>query len=86
MMNPMLLVLDIGNVGNPREFTILEFANLVRKKYNPKAKIVYQPLPQDDPKQRRPDITMARNELKWEPKVNLEEGIGLTMDYFANNR
>ena len=74
------------NIGNPREFTILEFANLVRKKYNPKAKIVYQPLPQDDPKQRKPDISLARKELKWEPKVELEEGITRTMNYFAENR
>ena len=73
------------NMGNPREFTILEFANLVRKKYNPKAKIIYQPLPEDDPKQRRPDISLARKELGWEPKVSLEDGIGRTMDWFAKN-
>jgi len=74
------------NVGNPREFTILEFANLIRQKYNPKAKIVYQPLPIDDPKQRKPDISLARKELGWEPKVALEDGIGRTMSWFANNR
>ncbi|MBF0570935.1 MAG: SDR family oxidoreductase [Candidatus Omnitrophica bacterium] len=73
------------NIGNPREFTILEFARLIRTKYNPKAKIIFQPLPQDDPKQRRPDISLARKELGWEPKVDLEDGIGRTMDWFAKN-
>lgn len=73
------------NVGNPREFTILEFAKLVRKFYNPKAKIVYEPLPKDDPKQRKPDITIARKQLGWEPKVPLEEGIQRTMDWFTKN-
>ena len=73
------------NIGNPREFTILEFAELIRKKYNPKAKIVYHPLPVDDPKQRKPDITLARKELGWEPKVSLEVGITLTMEWFAKN-
>jgi len=73
------------NIGNPREFTILEFAELIRKKYNPKAKIIYQPLPQDDPKQRCPDISLARKELGWEPKINLEEGISHTMNWFARN-
>jgi nucleoside-diphosphate-sugar epimerase len=73
------------NVGNPREFTILQFAQLIRKKYNPKAKIIYKPLPVDDPKQRRPDISLARQALGWEPKVGLEEGIGRTMQWFADN-
>jgi dTDP-glucose 4,6-dehydratase len=74
------------NIGNPREFAIIEFAELIRKKYNPKAKIIYQPLPQDDPKQRRPDISLARKELGWEPKVSLEDGISRTMSWFADNR
>lgn len=73
------------NVGNPKEFTILEFAELIKSKYNPKAKIVYKPLPQDDPKQRKPDISLARKELGWEPKISLEEGIEHTMNYFAKN-
>jgi dTDP-glucose 4,6-dehydratase len=72
------------NIGNPREFTILEFAQLIRKKYNPKAKIIYKPLPTDDPKQRKPDISLAKKELGWEPKVPLEEGIGRTMEYFKH--
>jgi len=74
------------NMGNPKEFTILQFAELIRKKYNPKAKIVYHPLPVDDPQQRKPDITLARKKLGWEPKVNLEDGIGRTMDWFAHTR
>jgi len=74
------------NIGNPREFTILEFAQLIREKYDPKAKIVFKPLPTDDPKQRKPDISLARKELGWEPKVSLEEGIGRTMEYFANTK
>ena len=73
------------NVGNPREFTILQFAQLIKKTYNPKAKMVFKPLPTDDPKQRKPDITLARQKLGWEPKVPLEEGIRLTMDWFKNN-
>jgi len=71
------------NIGNPKEYTILEFARLIRKKYDPKARIIFQPLPQDDPKQRRPDISMARKALGWEPKVDLEEGIEQTMKWFA---
>src|SRR5208282_492909 len=73
------------NIGNPKEFTILEFAHLIRKKYDSKAKIIYKPLPQDDPKQRRPDISLARKELGWEPKVPLEEGIMRTMKWFSEN-
>jgi dTDP-glucose 4,6-dehydratase len=72
------------NIGNPREFTIREFADLVMKVHGCKAKIIYEPLPKDDPKQRRPDITLARKELKWKPKISLEEGINRTMNWFAN--
>ena len=74
------------NIGNPREFTILEFAELIKSKYNPKAKLIFKPLPQDDPKQRKPDISLARKELGWEPKVPLEDGIARTMAYFAKNK
>ena len=73
------------NIGNPKEFSILEFARLLRKTYDPTAKIVYKPLPQDDPKQRRPDITLARKALGWEPQVMLEDGISRTMKWFAEN-
>lgn len=71
------------NIGNPREFTILEFAKMVQKFTGSKSKIVYEPLPKDDPQQRRPDITLARTKLKWEPKVPLEEGLRETIDWFA---
>lgn len=70
------------NIGNPREFSILQFAKLIRAAYNPSAKIVFKDLPKDDPKQRRPDITLARKTLNWEPKVPLEDGIRTTMAWF----
>ena len=73
------------NIGSPREFTILKFARLVQKIYDPDARIVFMPLPKDDPKQRRPDITLARRTLGWEPKVPLEKGIQMTMDWFARH-
>lgn len=73
------------NIGNPREFTISEFADLVMKVHGNKAKIVYEPLPKDDPKQRRPDITLARTELGWEPKIDLEDGIRTTIDWFKGH-
>ena len=71
------------NIGNPREFTILEFAKMVQRFTGSKNKIVYETLPKDDPKQRRPDITLARTKLKWEPKVPLEQGLRETIDWFA---
>jgi dTDP-glucose 4,6-dehydratase len=70
------------NIGNPNEFTILECAQQVLKVTGSKSKITYQPLPQDDPKQRRPDITKARQLLGWEPKIQLEEGLKMSLDYF----
>jgi dTDP-glucose 4,6-dehydratase len=70
------------NIGNPNEITILEFAERVRSLVGATAPIVFHPLPQDDPKQRCPDITKARRILRWEPKVELEEGLRLTLDYF----
>jgi len=70
------------NIGNPNEFTILECAQLVLKVTGSKSKIAYEPLPQDDPKQRCPDITKARTLLGWEPKVQLEQGLRLSLDYF----
>jgi dTDP-glucose 4,6-dehydratase len=70
------------NLGNPNEFTILEFAQLLIKILGKKCKIVYQPLPQDDPKQRRPNIGLARRHLKWDPKVNLEDGLRDTLVWF----
>lgn len=70
------------NIGNPGEFTILECAKLVLKVTGSKSKIVHEPLPQDDPKQRCPDISMAKKELNWSPKISLEEGLKLSMPYF----
>ena len=70
------------NVGNPQEITILEFAERIRKHFDHAPPIVFEPLPQDDPKRRCPDITKARRILKWEPQVGLEEGLKLTLAYF----
>ena len=71
------------NIGNPAEITILEFAQEILKLVNnPKAKIVYKPLPADDPKVRQPDITKARDILGWEPKVGRDEGLRTTYEYF----
>ncbi len=70
------------NIGNPQEITILEFAERIRALTGAEAPIVFKPLPQDDPKQRCPDITRARTLLHWEPKVNLDAGLKLTLDFF----
>ena len=70
------------NIGNPTEFTILECARKVLAVTGSKSAIKYEPLPQDDPKQRRPDITKARTLLGWEPKIDLEQGLRLSLDYF----
>jgi dTDP-glucose 4,6-dehydratase len=70
------------NIGNPNEFTILECAQMVLKVTGSKSPIRYEPLPQDDPKQRCPDISKARRLLQWEPKVELETGLRKSLDYF----
>ena len=70
------------NIGNPNEFTILELAQTVVKLTNSKSKLIFRPLPMDDPQQRRPDITLAREKLNWSPKIELEEGLTKTIDYF----
>jgi UDP-glucuronate decarboxylase len=70
------------NLGNPGEFTIAELAELVLELTGSRARIVRRPLPQDDPRQRRPDITLARAELGWEPKVALRQGLERTITYF----
>jgi dTDP-glucose 4,6-dehydratase len=70
------------NLGNPNEFTIFECARQVINVTGSKSKIRYEPLPQDDPKQRQPDITKARQLLGWEPKIDLEAGLQLSLDYF----
>ncbi len=70
------------NLGNPNEVTILEFAQEILKLAQSKSQIVYKPLPEDDPKVRRPDISRARKLLGWEPKVDRHEGLQRTMKYF----
>jgi dTDP-glucose 4,6-dehydratase len=70
------------NIGNPREMTMLEFAHEIIRATGAKSKIVFKPLPQDDPKQRKPDITLAWKLLKWEPKVELADGLARTIAYF----
>jgi len=70
------------NLGNPGEFTMLELAEKVIQLTGSKSKIVYKPLPQDDPTQRKPIIDLAKKELAWEPKIPLEEGLKRTIAYF----
>ncbi len=70
------------NLGNPDEFTILELAKKIVKITNSKSKIVFKPLPQDDPMQRRPDISLAKEKLKWQPSVKLDQGLKKTIKYF----
>ena len=72
------------NIGNPDEITIGQFAEEIIKLTGTNQKVIYKPLPQDDPKQRRPDITKAQNLLKWEPKVNRAKGLKITYDYFKS--
>ena len=70
------------NLGNPAEFTILELAKKIINLTDSKSKIIYKPLPEDDPKRRRPNIELAEKELKWEPKIQLDEGLKKTINYF----
>jgi dTDP-glucose 4,6-dehydratase len=72
------------NLGNPMEMTILDFANRIRMRFENAPGIQFRPLPADDPKIRRPDITKARKVLNWEPKLSLDEGLTITIEYFKN--
>jgi UDP-glucuronate decarboxylase len=72
------------NLGNPNEFTMLELAEQVIRLTGSKSKLRFEPLPQDDPKQRQPDISKAKSILDWEPKIQLEEGLKLSIDYFKS--
>jgi UDP-glucuronate decarboxylase len=71
------------NIGNPNEFTMIELAETVLSLTGSKSRLVYQPLPSDDPKQRKPDISLAKAGLNWEPKVSLRDGLQKTIEYFT---
>lgn len=72
------------NIGNPGEYTILQLAQTIQKMIDPDAELTFKPLPQDDPKQRQPDITKAKTYLNWEPTIPLEEGLKLTIEDFRS--
>jgi UDP-glucuronate decarboxylase len=72
------------NIGNPAEFTIKELALMIKELAHSSSEIVFRPLPQDDPVRRKPDITLAREKLGWEPKIQIREGLPRTIDYFRN--
>ena len=74
------------NIGNPNEMTVKDIAKAIIKLTNSKSKIVYKPLPEDDPKKRRPDISKAKKILKWQPKINLNQGLLKTIDYFKRSK
>lgn len=84
MMNNTNGFIGPVNLGNPSERTILDFAKLIIKLTNSNSKIIYKPLPSDDPSKRQPDITLAKKELNFEPKVDIEEGLTKTIEYFKN--
>lgn len=73
------------NIGNPGEFTMLELAEKTVSLTGSKSRIIHQPLPADDPKQRKPDITLAKEKLNWQPKVSLDDGLKETINYFRSN-
>ncbi len=82
MMNSDEKFIGPVNIGNPEEFQIIELAQKVIEMTNSKSKIIYQPLPQDDPMQRKPNIDLAKEKLNWEPKIKLELGLTKTIEYF----
>ena len=90
LINGFLKMMDIEeftgpvNLGNPAEFTILELAEHVIRLTGSSSKVIHEVLPQDDPLQRRPDISLAREKLDWEPQVGLEEGLQRTINYFKS--
>ena len=90
LINGMILLMqseyrDPVNIGNPNEFSIMELANLVRELINPNLEFQYKDLPQDDPRQRKPSIKLAKEILNWEPKIELKEGLIKTIKWFKNN-
>ena len=91
LLNGMIKMMATGddfygpvNIGNPDEFTILELAQKVIDLTGSKSKLIFKPLPQDDPMQRQPNISLAKNKLDWEPKINLDQGLIKTIEYFDN--
>jgi UDP-glucuronate decarboxylase len=86
MMNNTEKFIGPVNIGNPGEFTMKQLAELVLELTGASSKIVYLPRPADDPTQRKPDIALARQKLKWEPKVSLREGLKRTIEYFRSLR
>jgi UDP-glucuronate decarboxylase len=70
------------NIGNPGEFTMLELAELVLRLTGSRSRIAFKPLPSDDPRQRRPDISLAQSAIAWQPQILLEDGLARTIDYF----
>ena len=90
LINGMILLMDSSyqkpiNIGNPKEFSIKELASIVREIINPNLQFEYKKLPEDDPKQRKPSIELAKKILNWEPKIELKEGLLKTIDWFENN-
>jgi UDP-glucuronate decarboxylase len=84
MMNSPEDFIGPVNIGNPREYSVVELARKTLEITGSKSKIVFKPLPQDDPMKRQPDITLARKHLGWEPRVGLEEGLKRTIKYFMD--
>ena len=84
MMNSDRSIIGPINIGNPHEFTILELAKKIIDMTNSKSKMIFLPIPEDDPTQRKPDITLAKKELSWEPKILLEDGLKQTIKYFES--
>ena len=82
MMNTSSEIIGPINLGNPSERTILNLAELILSKINTKSKIIFKDLPQDDPIKRKPDITLAKNVLNWQPQISIEDGLDKTIEYF----
>jgi UDP-glucuronate decarboxylase len=83
LMNSRDEIIGPVNLGNPREFTVRELAETIIRLTGSSSTLVFKPLPQDDPRQRQPDISLAREQLKWEPKIPLEQGLMQTIGYFS---
>lgn len=91
LLDGMMKMMETGpdftgpvNIGNPNEFTIRELAEKILKLTGSKSKLIFKPLPSDDPAQRQPDITLAKEKLRWSPKIELDEGLIKTIDYFKS--